>query len=114
MILDELRMIGLTKNEVTIYLLLVRIEEKSADEISFITGINRTTVYSVCKELMKKELLTVSRKGSCARFKSEHPFVLEKIFEKEFNLIQAKKSALKRVIEHLSKSNCEKCFATKI
>lgn len=54
MIEKTLEKIGLNKKEIDIYIVLVKNGKLVANDISKITDINRTTVYTVLRELLKK------------------------------------------------------------
>lgn len=62
--ISNLKSIGLTENEIKIYLLLLKSGSITAYEISQKTGIYRAHVYDKLEQLIKKGLVTHVYKGA--------------------------------------------------
>jgi thioredoxin reductase/sugar-specific transcriptional regulator TrmB len=70
---DALRSLGLTENEIKIYLTLLKVGSSTAYDLSKRTGIYRVHVYDKLEQLMDKGLATYVLKGSKKHFQATHP-----------------------------------------
>ncbi|MFA6889299.1 MAG: helix-turn-helix domain-containing protein [Candidatus Woesearchaeota archaeon] len=70
---DVLRKIGLTENEIKIYINLLKIGLSTAYDIGKNTGIYRVHVYDKLEQLMNKGLVTHVYKGAKKYFQATHP-----------------------------------------
>ena len=81
---EQLRSIGLTRNESIVYLALLRIGSSRAGRISKISGINRTTTYDTLKQLLERGLVSYVIKENRKWFQAATPKrLLEMLKEKE-------------------------------
>lgn len=69
---EILKEIGLTENEIIIYLYLLKSDSKTAYEIAKQTGIYRVHVYDKLEQLMNKGLVTHIYRGLKSIFKQQH------------------------------------------
>ena len=82
-----LRDIGLTDNEIRIYLELLSTEEALASDLADRTDINRTLTYQILKKLLKRGLISYVIKNNTKYFKAGHPDKLvDYLKEKELNV----------------------------
>ena len=80
--------LGLTKNEVKIYLSLLDKGPSLAGFISQITGVHRRSVYDAVERLIKKGLIGYIKKNNRKYFEAVNPEkLLELVKEKEYNVI---------------------------
>jgi sugar-specific transcriptional regulator TrmB len=102
MIQELLQKIGLSENEIGVYLCIVERGKLSAVDIARITKINRTTVYSVSKELIAKSLILEDLgHGSARYFSAIPPEELSRLYEKEEEILKEKKKAIEKAVEEL-------------
>lgn len=82
-----LKEIGLTDNEIRIYLELLNLGEALASELSNRTGINRTLTYQILNNLLRRGLISYVIKNNVKYFKAAHPSKLvDFLKEKETNI----------------------------
>lgn len=87
--LEPLRKLGLSENEIKIYLTLLKIGSSTSYEISKKTGIYRVHVYDKLEQLMNRGLVTYVFKGATKHFQATHPNSLKQYIEdKKSELIQ--------------------------
>ena len=86
-----LRSIGLTENEIEIYLTCLKIGSQVASIISLRSNINRGTTYSVLKTLIKKGLITQSKKAQGTYFQALDPESIIKYIDKKKENLDKKK-----------------------
>ncbi len=102
MIQEMLQKIGLSENEIAVYVCVVERGKLSAVDIARITGINRTTIYSVSKELIAKGLIIEDLgQGSARYFTAVPPEDLRNLYLREENELREKKQAIDQAIEAL-------------
>lgn len=84
----ELKEIGLNKNEVEIYLILLKIGELTIYEIANHSSISRPNIYDIVKKLRKKGLVTSLKKSKKTYYSVTEPKnLLNLLDEKRKNLI---------------------------
>ena len=82
-----LKDIGLTDNEIRIYLELIKLNEALASELADRTGVNRTLTYQILKNLLKKGLIAYVIKNNVKYFKAGHPSkLIDFLNEKQMNI----------------------------
>lgn len=75
MIQEHLRFLGLTEEEIKIYLLLLKFGTSSVAQISRQTGIGRVNCYHHIEKLKKKGCISASQKSKIKQFSAENPKV---------------------------------------
>ncbi len=101
MIYDHLKTLGLTEKEIVVYLEVLKHGKVSPSEISKITKINRTTVYSVAKELLKKGFILEDLAGQVASLIAIPPQDLKFLIQKEEKQLQEKKNLIEKMVLEL-------------
>jgi len=82
-----LREIGLTDNEIRVYLEALKRGEALASELAESTGVNRTLTYQILNNLMKRGLLSYVIKNNIKYFKAANPSkIIDFLKEKEMNI----------------------------
>ena len=82
-----LKDIGLTDNEIAVYLELLKSQESTATEISDTTEVNRTLVYQLLGNLIRRGLASYVIKNNVRHFKAAHPSkLLDYLKGKELNI----------------------------
>ena len=102
MIQENLQKLGLTDKESQIYLSILESGKLSAQQISKITNINRTTVYSVLKELLKKGFLIEDVTASNTYYSPDSLESLKEIYKKEEKIFLEKKETVEVLLKELS------------
>ncbi len=101
MINDYLKNLGLTDKETSIYLEVLKHGRISPTEVSRLTKINRTTVYSVAKELVNKGFILEDLAGQSSSLIAVPPQDLKFLVQKEEKQLEAKKQLISKMINEL-------------
>jgi predicted transcriptional regulator len=101
-LLTQLQSAGFSEKEAKIYLFLVKNNGASANEISNITQLKRTTVYTVLLSLAVKGMVTEIKKGKKKFFVPEHPQVLERVVGYKLQIAQNGLQSIQKAIPKLS------------
>lgn len=103
MIQETLKQLGFSDKETAIYLCILEQGKSSAALIARLTKINRTTVYSVTKELIIKGVIVEDLGSSNRRyFSALPPEDMRDIHEQEEKALKAKKSNIEQAISELA------------
>ena len=79
----QLKIVGLSDNEVSIYLALLELGKGTVSEISRKATLNRTTGYDVLNRLTTKRLISISGKEPKQEYVAESPDQLERFIVEE-------------------------------
>jgi sugar-specific transcriptional regulator TrmB len=101
MIEDKLTQLGLSDKEITIYVAVLEAGKLSAQQIASTTNINRTTVYSVLKELIKKNLIIEDITETTRYYSPENIDNLREIYKKEEKVVLQKKEIIESLVKEL-------------
>lgn len=85
--INELEEIGLTKNEIKVYVALIDLGPSLAGKISRRTGLHRRTVYDTTEMLIKKGLIGYILENNRRLFRAENPSRILAILQEKENLI---------------------------
>tara|TARA_Y100000034_G_scaffold136940_1_gene217403 strand:- start:206 stop:961 length:756 start_codon:yes stop_codon:yes gene_type:complete len=96
-----LRKIGLTDNEIKIYIILLKIGSSTAYEISQKTNIYRVHVYDKLEQLMNKGLVTHIYKGSKKHFQATPPTKLKQYLEEKKQQLKTQEKDLNKLLPEL-------------
>lgn len=99
---DELEKLGLSKNEVKIYLLLLRLGPSSAPYLAEQTKIKRPTVYLALDNLIQLGLIGEKYRGKKRLFIAEKPEQLSKIAKRMRRKVVEAEILLEKLIPELS------------
>lgn len=94
----QLETLGLTQKQAQIYLAIQKQGRVAPADLSAITGINRTTVYSVTKELLNKNIIIEDLGSPKRELIATPPEDLQKLIDAELQTVEQRKSALKDAI----------------
>jgi sugar-specific transcriptional regulator TrmB len=89
--------LGFTKKESEVYLAIQRQGKVSPADLAEATGINRTTIYSVAKELLSKGVIVEDLGSSKRELLAKDPEELKKVFQIKINELKQKQSAADQV-----------------
>ena len=92
MLENNLKNLGLTDKETIVYLEVLKNGRVSPTDVAKATKINRTTVYSVAKELIKKGLFLEGLAGQAASLLAVQPQNLKFLIQKEEKQLEEKKT----------------------
>ncbi len=96
-----LRKIGLTDNEIRIYIMLLKIGSSTAYEISQKTGIYRVHVYDKLEQLMNKGLVTQVYKGARKHFQATHPSKIKQYLEDKKRQLEVQEKEVASILPEL-------------
>ena len=94
--------LGLNENEREVYLAVLKAGKISHARISRLTGINRTTVYSIVNKLAKFGLITEDLGEKISYMTTEGPEALQRMIEKEEKALIEKKKATEELMKELA------------
>lgn len=101
MITEFLKQLGLNDKQSTVYLTVLEQGKSTPQQISRITKINRTTVYSVGKELVDKQLIVEDLTGPRTYLVAKSPAELNGIVEQEQRALNKKKDLITQLVKQL-------------
>ncbi|MBI4170221.1 MAG: winged helix-turn-helix transcriptional regulator [Candidatus Aenigmarchaeota archaeon] len=99
--ISNLKSIGLTENEIKIYLLLLKSGSITAYEISQKTGIYRAHVYDKLEQLIKKGLVTHVYKGAKKYFHATEPSKIRQYVEDKKNELEIQEECVEKMLPEL-------------
>ncbi|MDP3993858.1 MAG: helix-turn-helix domain-containing protein [bacterium] len=102
MINDTLKNLGLGEKEISVYLAILQQGKITPAALSAMVGINRTTVYSVAKELSKKGLITEDLAGPGRYLIARPPSDLASLITQEERLLEGKRNLVNQAIGELA------------
>ncbi len=100
MIQSLLKELGLSDKEILVYMTILQQGKISPADIATLTKINRTTVYSVAKELLQKNLIR-EENGKTTYFIARPPQDLNVLVEKEQEVLRKKEHVIQKAIGEL-------------
>src|SRR3989344_1980565 len=98
---DVLRKIGLTENEIKIYLNLLKAGLSTAYDIGKKTGIYRVHVYDKLEQLMDKGLVTQVYKGAKKYFQATPPSKIRHYLEDKKRELETQEQAVEAILPEL-------------
>ncbi len=98
---DVLRSIGLTENEVKIYVDLLKSGSSTSYDISKRTGIYRVHVYDKVEQLMTKGMVTHVYKGAKKFFQATHPSKLQQYLEDKKKVLELQEESVASLLPEL-------------
>lgn len=108
---DLFRKLGLNQNEEEVYLSVLKAGKIAPQEVARLTSINRTTVYSIGKKLVRMGLITQDLGQKITYFVATPPEKLVAVFEKEEKAIVQKKQLAEKLAKELSSLQSEKHYS---
>lgn len=103
MIEQLLKQLNFNEKEIKIYLTLLSHGKLEATEVSRLTGINRTTVYSIAKELIKKRVVIEDIGSINKLLVAKNPQELRRIISNQEEALIKSKSVVEQAIFELGK-----------
>jgi len=101
MLNEFLQKLEFTDKEIAVYLCIQENGKLSAADVSRITKVNRTTVYSVSKELVKKGIIQEDISGTTTYYTALPPEDLRTLYVSEEKELEEKKTAIEKAILEL-------------
>jgi sugar-specific transcriptional regulator TrmB len=93
--------IGLSEKETSVYLSLLPVDSASVIEIAKNTDINRTTLYPILDDLIKKNIITEVKEGKKVRFQAEPPERLETYIQNQKTKLEEQEKVLEDIIPQM-------------
>ncbi len=103
MIPQVLRQLGLNTHEIDVYLAILQNGKISATDLSKATKINRTTVYSIAKQLIKRGIITEDLGSNKRYFLARPPEDLDILLRRQEHDIEEKRYQLQNALGELTK-----------
>ena len=100
---EQLKSIGLTENEVKVYIACLQLGSSLASAIAEKSGIYRTIIYDILNSLTEKGLVSYHIKENRKYFHAVSPDALTKYLEEKERVIQEQKRTIIPFIEQLKK-----------
>lgn len=100
---EQLKGLGLTENEVKVYIVCLELGSSLASSIAEKSVVYRTIVYDVLNSLIEKGLVSYFIKENRKYFQSISPNALNRYLEEKERGIKEQKEKIKPLIEQLSK-----------
>jgi sugar-specific transcriptional regulator TrmB len=96
-----LERVGLTKNEIKVYLSLLKIGQTTTSKIIKDIGINTSKVYESLDRLLKKGLVSYTIIKNKKNWNAENPEKINEFLEEEKNNIEKKQEESKMIVKEL-------------
>lgn len=97
----QLKIIGLSDNEIVMYVALLELGKGTVSQISRKAFLNRTTGYDVLDRLVSKNLISISGKEPKQEYVAESPDNVGKLIAKELERRQNELNEAKKIIPEL-------------
>lgn len=97
----QLKIIGLSDNEIATYLAILELGKGTVSEISRKASLNRTTGYDVLNRLAAKKLINISGKEPKHEYTAESPEQLRLLITEEFERRQNELNEAEKIIPEL-------------
>ena len=101
MLKESLKQLGFTDKEIEVYLAVLEQGKTTPANIALLTGINRTTVYSISKDLLEKGVIAEDIAGPKSYLVALPPDDLKNLAKKEERDLQSKKILIDQVTSEL-------------
>lgn len=111
MLEDELRILGLSQNEVSVYTVILNEGKTTPARIAATTGINRTTVYAVAKALVAEGYIQEDDLRGVTYYYPTSPKDLVKVTRKERQALIEKELALQELAKSIATMPKSKKYA---
>lgn len=93
---EILREFGLSENEVTVYLTLIKTDSATANRVSALTGLKRSTTYDTLQSLVMKGIVSSTQEGRVMYYHSADP-------EKLVHLLDERKKRIQSIVPEIKK-----------
>jgi len=97
----QLKIIGLSDNEIAVYIAILELDRGVVSQISRKASLNRTTGYDVLNRLVTKKLISISGKEPKQEYMAESPDQLKLLIAKEFERRQIELNEAQKIIPEL-------------
>ncbi len=98
---ETLKKLGLDDKEIAVFIAVLERGRVAPAVVSKITGINRSTVYSVSKTLADKGVLSIDTTTDPAYLVIESPDILQNVISRDERILAEKKSLIGDVVKQL-------------
>src|SRR3990167_6258764 len=101
MLYTLLEKLGFNQKEILVYLMILQHEKINATDLAQLTKINRTTIYSVVKELIQKGVIVEDLGSPTRYFIARPPEDLEFLITEQEQQLERKKQTIQEAIREL-------------
>ncbi len=101
---------GLTDNEITVYITLLKLSESSAQLIAKYSKIPRTTCYHILESLMQKGLVSYVLKDKKQNFQAVEPQIIIKLLNEKKKVLESAMPELMGMISSIKEKPSIKVF----
>ncbi|MBI4086942.1 hypothetical protein HY416_03085 [Candidatus Kaiserbacteria bacterium] len=99
---EDFGKLGLNENEQEVYLAVLKAGKVSPQRVAKLTGVNRTTVYSIVRKLAGLGLLHEDLGSKVQYLSAESPEAFGRLIDREQRAVEEKKKAARRLTEELA------------
>jgi len=103
MIKEILKKLGFNEKEISVYLTVLEQGKTKPSDVSRMTGINRSTVYGIAKELVQKNIIVEDLAGKQSYLVALPPEDLKMLAQKEERELANKKILIDQAVQELGK-----------
>lgn len=102
-LIEKLQEFGLTDKEARVYLASLELGNATADQISKVAEVNRSTTYVQIEALMDQGLMSTHDEGKKTMFTAESPDNLSRLYQKRIADLQTEAAALDTFLPDLNR-----------
>ncbi len=103
----DLLKLGLTRNEISVYLALLNLRSATVSDITRKSGVHRRNVYDALERLEKRGLICHEVMSRAKRFRATNPYNLLQGIEDDKNDLRNKEQLATDIAESLQKTFCQ-------
>ncbi|MFA6072103.1 MAG: helix-turn-helix domain-containing protein [Janthinobacterium sp.] len=101
--LNSLKALGFNEKQIQLYMIILQAGKVKPADLAVQSGINRTTVYSIAKELIKMGVIAEDQSSEGQYLIALPPEDLEKIIHREEKALEVKKASLQTALKEIKK-----------
>jgi len=101
--IEKLQEFGLTEKEARVYLAALQLGSATAEQISKLAEVNRSTTYVQIEQMMQRGLMSTHEEGKKTMFTAESPEHLKRIYQKRVEDLQNEVKAFDRFVPELQR-----------
>lgn len=99
----KLQEFGLTEKEARVYMASLELGSSTADKISKVAEVNRSTTYVQIEQLMEQGLMSTHEEGKKTLFTAESPDNLKRLYQKRIEALENEAKGLDTIVPDLNR-----------